>query len=181
MALDDLRDVLDQPTLTLPIGGKQYDVKPCSAKTWMRLQAYRAAVTAVKQAAEAKEKPKPADVKASTISEPVLFGMSLGDVYQQMINSDDVTPPELFQAGMTALLWQTGDGELAEVYWRSGGKVPAPEAEPNEPPTVTPTPTGEATTTRKRASASGTSTPKKSSSNAKAARSRGGKSSRTGI
>ena len=152
--LDDLRDFLEQPTLILPIGGKEYVVEACSAKTWLQLQAFRDQMAAFEK--------DPKKNKPPTIKDVDFYRLNFGDaVYEQMIE-DGVRPAELQFASVTANLWQLGDAEIAEAYWRSGGKAQAQKGNPADPPkTATPTHTGEATTTRKRASRSTTTTRQK--------------------
>lgn len=146
MPLDDLRDFLEQPTLTLPIGGKQYVIHPVTAKVWLELQAI------LEDAGKGKQ----------TIPDIDLYRKCLGgDVLDAMIENG-VTGPELRQAGVTANLWQLNQQELAEAFWRSGGKAPTPQGEQSDQPqTATPTRTAGATTTRKRASRSTTTTRQK--------------------
>jgi len=151
MALDDLRDFLDQPTLTLPVGGREYVVKPCLARVFLRLQEASAAAAS-------------GDTSGERIPDTELFRLSLGDeLFEEL--ADALTGPELVHVGTTAYMWQLGRSEIAEVYWASGGKA----LTASETPTPTPqaTHTGEATTTRRRASGSGTSTRKKNSASAK--------------
>lgn len=146
MALNDLRTFLDQPTLTLPVGGKKYTVQPCRADVWLRLQEI---------ARRAEDDPT-----AEATPDTELFKLALGDdLYTKLLPL--VTGPELRHIGTTAYLWQLGNHEFAARFWASGGKAstPAPKT-----PTRTrrATHTGEGTTTRRPASGSGTSTRKKS-------------------
>lgn len=176
MALDDLRELLDQPELKLPIGGRVFVVLPCNATTWLKLQeVYDAASVKRDALIEAQEKLKTLqadsnstadDITAavlalseaanarSDVSDLDLFRMSLGAVFEAML--DHVTGPELRQAGTTAWLWQLGKQGLAEAFWTSGGKASEPAGE------STGTSTGEAPSTSRRASSSSTNTPRKS-------------------
>jgi len=142
MALDDLRSFLDQPTLTLPVGGKTYTVQPCKADVWLRLQ----------------EIARRAEGGEDTTDDMELFKLALGDLFERLLPL--VTLPEMKHIGTTAYLWQLGDNKLAARFWASGGKASTPEPE-TPTPTRRKTPTGVANTTRKRASGSGTSTRKK--------------------
>lgn len=144
MPLDDLRAFLDQPVLTLPVGGKKYTVRPCKADAWLKLQ----------EIANRTDK----DETEST-PDMVLFRLALGDqLFEQLL--PEVTGPELRHIGTTAYLWQLGSQELAARYWAGGGKASKPTATPQR--TRRTTRTGAATTTRKRGSGSGTSTQPKS-------------------
>lgn len=146
MALDDLRSFLDQPTLTLPVGGKKYTVQPCKADVWLRLQEI---------ARRAEDDPT-----AERTPDTELFRLALGDeLFGKLLPL--VTGPELRHIGTTAYLWQLGNQELAARFWAGGGKASTSES---ATPTRTrrTTHTGAANTTRRRASGTGTSTPKKS-------------------
>jgi hypothetical protein len=146
VSFENLRTFLDQPVLTLPVDDEHtYVVKPCTGDTWLRLQRF----------ALGEEK----------IPDMDLYRLTLGDtVLDAML--PELTGPELRHVGMTSYLWQLGRTEVAEEYWRSGGK-----AESAETPTPTRTPrttrSAAASTTRRRASGKTTSTRRKSSPSAK--------------
>lgn len=144
MPLDDLRSFLDQPVLTLPVGGKKYTVRPCKADVWLRLQEN------ARRAEGGTEELMP-DLE--------LFKLALGDdLFKKLL--PEITAPELSHIGTTAYLWQLGDNEFAAKYWASGGKA-STVAEETPPPTQQTTPMAGANTTRRRASGTGTSTRKK--------------------
>lgn len=137
--LGDLRDLVEAPKLTLPIGGKKFVIDPCSGETWLKLQAF----------AEFLEGKREVGVE-SALSDTELYSLALGEkVYAQIIRH--ATGPEIQKAGMTAFFWQTGNGATAEAYWNSGGKAPKPRRSRS-----TSTSTGAASTSRKPASGSGT-------------------------
>lgn len=152
--LTDLRDMLDAPTLKLPIGGKTYVVQACTADAWLRLQEINDRITA-----KAKTSEDGTDVATATgVSELEMFKMALGDTFAEMITGQ-VTAVELKHAGVTAYYWQLGNEAVAEAMWQSAGKAPAPSKPARQ--SSTRTSTAGATTTRKRASTKATTTPTK--------------------
>lgn len=159
MPLSDLRESLDAPVLTLPIGGKTYIVKACSAAVWLQLQEINDRTAKALEAAKAAG--EDGESVDSGVSELDLMKMSLGATYDTMVNSGDVTMPEMKHAGITAYYWQLGQRTVAEAVWESVGKAPAPTTKAPAK-SSTRTSTASATTTRRRASTSGTSSPKKS-------------------
>lgn len=145
MPLDDLRTFLDQPTLTLPVGGKKYTVRPCKADVWLKLQ-------------EIARRADDPDSDEPKVPDMELFKLALGDLFDQLLPV--VTGPELKHIGTTAYLWQLGSTELAARFWAGGGKASTPTVTPTR--TRRTTRTGEASTTRRRASGTTTSTRPKS-------------------
>ncbi|MDQ1738106.1 MAG: hypothetical protein QOH56_4357 [Pseudonocardiales bacterium] len=162
MALADLREFIDSPKLTLPIGGRSYNVGPVTAQVWLRLQEIQArAAKVIEDAAKLSDDPDAvlaaSDTEIDEISELDLIKLALGDAFDVMVRGG-VTGPELKHAGVTAYYWQLGQESVAEAIWISAGKATAPRRAPR---TSIRTSTGAATTTRKRASGSGTSSRKK--------------------
>lgn len=167
--LEDLRDLLDAPELTLPIGGRRYVVTAATAANWLQFQSINAAATRVAAAKAAAEtaaaagEPVPeVDTSGlSQLSDLELAELALGDTYKQML-AGGVTIAELQHAGVTAYFWHLGEPTLATKYWESaGGKA---EAAPTTPPKKsTSTSTATANTTPTKAAGSSTPSPKSSS------------------
>jgi hypothetical protein len=146
--LEDLRDFLDAPKLTLPIGGRRYVVEPATAEVWLRLQAVAAdAEAAAKGDGEAL-------ARSGRVSDLDVYRLALGPAFDEMLPK--VSKTELGQAGMTAWFWQLGQQELAETYWRSGGKA-------SPPPRKTTTSTG-GRVARSRTASPSTTRPRRKSS-----------------
>lgn len=138
MDLEDLSQYLETPTLTLPIRGTSYTVESADGERWLRLQAIAANT----------------DTKSGE-SMMDLYRLALGDTFDQLVNAK-VSGADIQHAGTTAFYWQIGREDLAQAFWRSGGKAPGPRRA--TPKTTRP---AAASTTRRRASGSGTSGRKK--------------------
>jgi hypothetical protein len=134
MALTDLRTIIKDPSLVLPIGDTTYEVPPCSADEWIRMQAHQRRIeTGLKAGASIEDLGREDDTTGID-----LYREALGPAYQQMLDGK-VTLSELTVAGMTAYLWQLGNADAAELFWQTGGKALAPpETAPEAPAKKTP-------------------------------------------
>jgi hypothetical protein len=116
VAFEDLRELLDEQVLRLPIAGTVYTVQACSAEDWLWLNTQSAALD---------QAMRTGDVDASVEgSDPeVFYRRCLGDdVFEEMI-AGDVTSKELQVASLTGFLWQLGNIDAAERVWANAGKA----------------------------------------------------------
>lgn len=149
--LQDLRDFLDAPKLTLPIGGREYVVTPATAQTWLRLQA-------LAEDAEKAAKGDPEALKRANDTRDVeLYRMALGPVFDEML--PHVTGTELQKAGLTAWFWQCGQQALAEASWNSGGKAPTGTLDSTTTPAAKSKTASRSTTTSRRKPSNGSQPP----------------------
>lgn len=152
MALEDLRELLDEPTLTLPIGGKKYVVKEASGERYLRIQRLGAALDTSPTA------DKDVAAEFNRLSEVDFGRLALGDVFDQLIKAD-VTGSQIERATMAAFFWHIGQSaETVAAAWQGKGL-----AGPSSPPRKAARTTrgAAATTTRRRASGSGGKSPQK--------------------
>lgn len=104
--MDDLAAFMD-PTLRLPIGGRDYAIE-CSA--WQGLHLHRLFS-------------EPGRVLDDNAERAEILQM-LGDTYQQMVD-DGLSWPKIAVAGRTALFWFGISPDAGRRYWDSvGGAVP---------------------------------------------------------
>lgn len=169
MAFKDLREFLD-PTLRLPIGGKEYVIPAPSASAGLRLEALLALGVAARNGVELSKQDKAA-LRLDDDQEIDLYRDALGTAYDEMV-ADGVSLPELQHAGATAFIKWTQGEAAAEAFWESGGKGPAAPATLNRAArralAATSTGTAAATTTKRPARGSGTTSRPKSSRASKA-------------
>lgn len=138
--LSDLSEFLDVPVLTLPVHGKKYVVKSASGEDWLRLQAIED------------------DRATSSVSAMDMFKLALGPTFDELVKAG-LSKPEIEYCGTTAFFWQMGREDMAEAFWRSGGKAVAAKT-PRKTSTPRTTRPAGAATNRRRASGTGTSGPK---------------------
>jgi hypothetical protein len=118
MAFDDLRELLEEQVLPLPIGGITYSVPACSADDWLYLNTQARVIESMIRAGA-----MDAEIKGEGEEDPEIFmRRCLGDAFDLM-TADGVTGKELTIAAFTAFFWQLGNEELAERVWLNGGKV----------------------------------------------------------
>lgn len=147
--------------LVIPWQGKEYRVRPVSARIGLRCERIMAAA---EQAVRDEDAPLDQEV-LSDAEELDLYPDLLGDVYQQMID-DDVSFRRLKLAANTVMIWTVYDEDHASEFWAAGGKAPAPNREQRRAAT---TRTGGASTTKRPASGTGTNTrPKRNATASKA-------------
>lgn len=101
--MDDLAAFMD-PTLRLPIGGREYVVE-CSA--WDGLYLHRDVFG------------DPTLVLGDDAERELILRM-LGDTYQRMVD-DGIGWPRIAHAGRTALFWFGIGPEAGQRYWESAG------------------------------------------------------------
>lgn len=185
MAFKDLAEVLDN-TLQIPYKGKTYTIQGVSAETGRWFVALTAAgyeLAVLQERARIKDAELTEDTEFTSLdedSERILregknrdFNReALGDALDEM-EDDGLSAAQIHHIAQTVLMWTVNGREMAESYYNSGGKAPAPNREQRR--TATRTRTGAATTTRKAGSATTTSTRKGT-----ARATRGGTSSSTG-
>jgi hypothetical protein len=107
-----LRDFTDDGQIVLPIGGTTYTVPPVSARLTLELLDYETA------------KDKDA-TRLGQLTEIELYRELLGPVFDQMVD-DDRTLVELRMAGLYAYLHTVKGEAMADAYWDTEGKAPAP-------------------------------------------------------
>lgn len=182
-AFGDLSEFLD-PTLRLPIDGKEYVVPPADAATGLYCQKFLGAIKSLAKAItgqdvdedqdEDEDAPAP-NVDADAVEvlddhqEVELYQRCLGPVYQELLD-DGVDWPRIRHAGMTAFWYVAAGEQRAEQFWRGEVGKAGNRAERRR---KTSSSTAAASTTRKRASTSGTSSRRTSSSKPRAKASRG--------
>lgn len=111
MAFDDLRELLDEKPLKLPIGGKTYTIKACSADTWLKLHVIAERMDRTLKSGNID------DEDGTSVQE--LLRLSLGDTLDQMV-AGGVSGQELNVAGYTAFFWHLGNEATAEQVWNAG-------------------------------------------------------------
>lgn len=169
--VQDLKELDDffNPSLLLPINGKEYRVPAVDAETGLRLQN----LLSVGLKAASGEDITTKDIElVSDDEETDFFTTILGPVYKELVD-DGISYKGVQFISSVVFVWTTQSFEVAKEMWRTGGK--APEQNREQRRTATRTSTAAATTTRKPASRSTTTTRK---ATAKAAP--GTKSSPTG-
>ncbi|HEY1175475.1 MAG TPA: hypothetical protein VGF17_04905 [Phytomonospora sp.] len=187
MGFNAYEEVHGDPTLRLPIRGKEYVIWPPTAKVGKDLNMMLAAGVLIEAGvpltdediAEARATQEVDDDRFPTFAQQCLNGPHDGQpgrVYEEMLE-DDLTQPEVEIAVQTAFMAWTMGRDAAEVFWNTGGKALAQrQVHPALRQTETPTPPAEGTTTPRPASATGTRRKARAKA-ARAERSRG--SSRT--
>lgn len=115
MAFDDLRELLDEQVLKLPIGGVTYVVQSCSAEDWLWLNTQSAAIDRAQRTGEM-------DVEVEGNDPEVFYRRCLGDTFDDMVDNA-ITSKELQVAALTAFLWQLGNTTAAETVWANAGKA----------------------------------------------------------
>lgn len=115
MAFEDLRELLDEQVLRLPIGGVEYPISACSAEDWLWLNAQSTRLDRQIKGGEVD-----ADVEGD--DQVLFFRRCLGDTFDEMV-ADEVTSKELQIASLTAFFWHLGNVQLAEAVWINGGKA----------------------------------------------------------
>ncbi|WP_166375974.1 DUF7426 family protein [Aeromicrobium phragmitis] len=117
----DLDDFFD-PTLRLPIRGKEYVIQPVDAATGVWVQ--RLFEVGVRlQSGDDVEEAQLASLKLDDAEERDTFRRVLGDTYDEMV-ADNVPWPYIKHAGTTTLIWIATDKDRAEAYWSAGGERP---------------------------------------------------------
>lgn len=151
--MDDLATLLD-PTLRLPIGGKQYVVPAPTARVGLRLEALLAVAVATNAGTELPDRFK----DALQVDEPVdLVKDALGPAYDEMVD-DGLSLPLIRHAGQTAFRHWTSGPAAGAAYWAAAGAAADAEGKGS-----TSTSTAEATSTPPQASTSGTTSHRTSS------------------
>jgi hypothetical protein len=179
----DLDEILvgeDEPGLILTIGGRPYTIPPPSAAVglWCERMIATAGVTRSSTATEV-------EVAAAMQRVPDLGDDAtvperlLGPAYAEM-TAAGVDHIRMRIATMTVMMWIVAGDEVAERFWRAGGR-PEQQGPNNRAERRASTSTDAASTTKQPASGSGTSHHPNSSRNGRARRSRGRKSSRSGV
>lgn len=151
--LKQLGSFLD-PILAVPYRDKTYQIPAVDAETGLRLQKLVAA--GVRTALDGEIDPATIEL-VNDADEQGFYETILGPVYAELI-ADGASSPAVKYIGQTALMWHAQDFEMAETFWNSEGKAPAPNRAQRR--TGTRTATAAATTTRKPSSPNGTTTPK---------------------
>lgn len=165
MVLKNLRAIVGDNRLKLPVGDKLYAIPALSALNWIWLKAVweknTPDVPAEKSddASTAEQPEQPSEDPGP--SEEELFTRVLGRVYQELMD-DGATFEEVRVVGMTAVIDAIHGRPLAEAYWETGGIPGNPPARTEDQiradlDTATPA----APSTRRRASRSGATAPKK--------------------
>lgn len=157
----DAAEVLDLD-LELPVRGKTYRVLPPPAAVGVRLcnmLALGMATDAVADLDIPDARELTGELAISTAS-PDFARDCLGPVYDEMLADDVPAPMVELAIGTAFFVWTVGRA-VAEGYWETGGKAPAPTTRTGRP-TATPARPDGAPTTRSRASRSGTRTPTRS-------------------
>lgn len=187
MSFKAYEEVHGDPSLRLPIRGKEYVIQPPTAKVGMGLSMMAAAGILIENDVplsdedllEAREAQEVDDERFPTFAQQCLNGPLRGEpveVYEQMLE-DGLSMPEVEMAVQTAFMAWTMGRDTAELFWNMGGKALAQrQVHPALRQTETPTQPAAASTTPTPASATGTRRKARAKA-AKATRSRG--SSRT--
>lgn len=115
MAFDDLRDLLEDQHLRLPIGGIEYAIAACSAEDWLWLNTQSARMDQLIRTGED-------DAQVEGNDPEIFFRRCLGDTFDEML-TDNVTSKELQVAALTAFFWHLGNVSFAEAVWVNGGKA----------------------------------------------------------
>lgn len=147
MALKDLSEILADGH-RLPIRGKTYFVPSASAEAGIRFQG----LLTVAARAKGAEDYKPSDDEKVLIEDAAeldLVNDVLGAELVEEMKADGLPYEHLRTCAFYSLLHATQGEDVAERFWESGGKAPAPNRAARR--TATRTRTAAASTTRKRA------------------------------
>lgn len=144
--LQDLRDLLDPPkALILRIAGVEYEVQPCSAADYLKMQLLLADFQADR----------------NTIPMAEFYKLTLGDALPKL--EEGVRRIELSRCAWTAFYWHLEAEEVARKTWAGvvaeesdSGKAEAPTAAPKKKTATRSSSTAGAPTTRSRASGKAT-------------------------
>jgi hypothetical protein len=150
--MEDLKELEDflSPTLIVPVRAKDYRVEAPDAHTGLKLQ--KLLQTGMR--AETGQELTAKDIElVSDEEEEGFFESVLGSTYQELL-TDGVSYPGLKLVASTAFIWTTQGFDMAQEFWRAGGKAPAPNRAARR--TATKTRTAVATTTQKPVSANTT-------------------------
>ena len=143
----------------LPINGKTYHVPLVDAETGLAFTRFISVAMKAKNAQENNEDYTPDDEDIQILSdqqERDIYKEVLRDgVWEEMVE-DGLAFAHMRMAALYALYHATQGEEVANRFWESGGKAPAPNRAARR--TATRTRTGGANTTQKQASPKGTNT-----------------------
>ena len=121
MAFKDLDQYFD-PTLVLPIKGKDYVIQPVDADTGLWVQTIFGVAGKAKQTGQV----DPEDLESLKLHQgdnKELFPRLLGDTYQELID-DGVDWERIKVVAVTVMIWISTSEEAAEEFWNAGGKTP---------------------------------------------------------
>ena len=167
MGFKAYEEVHGDPSLRLPIRGKEYVIQPPTAKVGMGLSMMAAAGILIENdiplsdedLIEAREAQQVDDDRFPTFAQQCLNGPLNGQpvpVFEQMLE-DGLSQPEVEMAVQTAFMAWTMGRDAAELFWNMGGKALAQrQVHPALRQTETPTQPDEASTTPRPASVTGT-------------------------
>lgn len=152
----DLDEFFD-PTLRLPVRGKEYVIQPVDAKTGVWVQRLFE-IGARQRAGEELDAEALSSLKLDDDQEKDAFRRVLGDTYQEIL-ADGVGWEDLKLVGTTALIWVGTDKNTAAAFWNAGGKTPKARKAPADRQAKSGRPASTATKKRpaKKAAASGKS------------------------
>ena len=153
-AFKELDEFLDD-SLTLPIGGKAYEVPAVPGRDGLWAQKLLAEVERAKDAGQADAG------KLDDGDERLLYQRMLGPVFDEML-TDGVSWQRISHAAMTVFFWTTADRDTAEKYWTAGGDPERLGSAGSPNRASRRASAAAANTTRKRASTSGTKAAKTS-------------------
>lgn len=170
----DLREFLDKPHITLPIGGTDYIVYDVDAETGLWAQ------TVWEVGVDAFQGEEVDGAQLDDGDERTVYERVLGETLDQMLK-DGVGWADVKRVGLTALIWIAVDEDTAARFWEAGATLPG---EADSPAATQPNRASRrasaaaARTTRTRAS--GSTTKGSTSTSRKAAASPGAKSLKPG-